>query len=163
MSTLLAKIALILPALWVGSAAAVPLPFSAHGEQNIDTHQIGFSDVTVSQGGLASIVTRFSNGKKISGNNFFAVTYFRDSKGGTLAAFVQWKGLNASFGGHAREATVSDKVQLEPSMVLRLDHVDFRFGVKNCGFQMTGLVLADGDPNNGATFSTVECGNQPSR
>ena len=141
--------------------AAISLPFHAHGEQNIDTHQVGYSDVNVQKDGSVNISTKFSNGKKIAGNNFFAVIYFVDASKKDIAAFVQWKGVDAAFGGKAREASITDTFKLKPDQLGRLDHITFRFGAKNCGFHLTGLILRDGDPNNGAYFSTVECGNQP--
>src|ERR1700749_2895750 len=93
---LLLSMGLKLPSL----AFAATFPFHQHGEQNIDTHQVGYSDVTITDNGLVTINTKFSNGKKISGNNFYAVTNFLDAKNNIIAAFVQWKGLDGSGGGH---------------------------------------------------------------
>jgi hypothetical protein len=136
-------------------------PFDQHGEQNIDTHQVGYSDVTITGSGSVTITTKFSNGKKISGNNFYAVTNFLDTKGNIVAAFVQWKGLDGSEGGRAREGVVNDTFIFPPYKLAIFDHVSFRFGTKNCGFGMVGLHLKDGDKDNGATFSTIECGDVP--
>lgn len=86
---------------------------------------------------------------------------FRDAKNNIIAAFVQWKGLNGSGGGHAREGVVNDTFALAPDQLALFDHVDFRFGTKNCGFSMVGLHLKEGDKDNGVTFSTIECGNLP--
>jgi hypothetical protein len=136
-------------------------PFHQHGEQNIDTHQVGYSDVTITDKGVVTINTKFSNGKKFSGNNFYAVTNFHYAKNNVMAAFVQWKGLDGSGGGHARQGAVNDTFTLAPDKLALFDHVSFRFGTKNCGFGMVGLHLKEGDKDNGVTFSTIECGNVP--
>jgi hypothetical protein len=124
---------------------------------------VGYSDVTITSNGSVTIDTKFSNGKQIGGNNFFSVVTFRSASGGVLGYFVQWKGLDGSFRGHAREARATDQFKLQPTAFSQFDHVDFRFGVRNCGFKVTGFHLGDGDKNNGVTMSTVECGNQPPR
>jgi hypothetical protein len=142
-------------------ALGANFPFHQHGEQNIDTHQIGYSDVTITSAGLVTIDTKFSNGKKISGNNFYAVTNFHDAKNRIIAAFVQWKGVDGSGGGRAREGVVNNSFNLPPDKLSLFDHVSFRFGTKNCGFGMVGLHMKEGAADNGITFSTIECGDIP--
>jgi hypothetical protein len=78
-----------------------------------------------------------------------------------LGYFVQWKGVDGSVGGHAREATISDHLKLTPAQLAQFGHLDFRFGVKNCGFKVTGFHLGGGDQTDEVTMSTVECGSQP--
>ncbi|WP_141103963.1 hypothetical protein [Rhizobium sp. R634] len=128
-----------------------------HAERNIDTHQVGYGDVSLAPSGLATITATFSNGKKIAGNKFYAVTGFFDRDDRLIFSYVQWKGLNGSFGGKAREGSVTDRVQLSPAEVRRLCRIKFRFGTRDCGLELISF------KKNTLTFSTAECRNAPKR
>ncbi|MGO6692504.1 hypothetical protein ACCS54_18915 [Rhizobium johnstonii] len=142
-------------------ALAVTYPYHAKGEQNIDTHQVGYGDVLLTADGIMKVHSKFSNGKRIAGNNFYAVTSMHNAAGGVIGYFVQWKGLNGSGGGRAVEGDVNDSFKLNATQLAQFDHVSFRFGAKNCGIRITGLHLEEGSPKNGVTLGEVECGNVP--
>jgi hypothetical protein len=131
---------------------AVPLPYSAHREQNIDNHQVGYVDLTVNENGNATLTAKFSNGKQWSGNNFYAITALRAKDGGVLRAVLQEKGLDGSFGGRAREGSDTQTFTLTKDQLAALDHIDVQMGVRNCGteiIEMHGL--------NDVTFSVRKC------
>jgi len=102
-------------------------------EQNIDTHQVGHVKVTIDKDGNGSIEDFWSNGQQLSGNDFYAVVVLVDKHKRKIFEDTEFKGLNASFGGHATEGTVVKKFFLTKDEMASFDHVEFRLGTENCG------------------------------
>jgi hypothetical protein len=111
-----------------GEASAVGLPYKFHDEQRIDRRQYGYTDVTVDRAGVATFTTKFSNGKQWDGDHFFARIVLRDAAGRPVAAVEQKKGLNGSFGGKAREGSVTNKLRLTPGQWARVRSVKVEMG-----------------------------------
>jgi hypothetical protein len=114
----------------LGLIAAVPaeatpaFPYRYHTEQNIDNHQVGFVDVVVNGDGSGTVTARFSNGKQLAGNTFAAETVFAAADGVPLLSVRQTKGLDGSWGGHAREGSVINPIHLNPEQLRLFDHVE---------------------------------------
>jgi hypothetical protein len=68
----------------------------------------------------------------------------------------QTKGLDGSWGGHAREGHVTTKFSLDKAQMDNFDHVTLKMGVMNCGMKLTSFKCCD----NGieASFTTRKCG-----
>ncbi|MBY5439341.1 hypothetical protein [Rhizobium leguminosarum] len=144
---------------WATETLAVNFPYKAHGEQNIDTHQVGYGDVVLTAGGTMKIHYKFSNGKKVAGNNFYGVTYLHDASNNVFGYFVQWRGVDASLGGKAKEGDVDGIHKLTPEQLATFDHVSFRFGAKNCGLRVSDFHFIDKGISVG--LEEAECGNVP--
>jgi len=134
---------------------AVEYPFRFFQEQNIDTHQVGHVKVDIDADGNGVLEDFWSNGKQISGNTFYAIVVLVSKNGEVVWANKQTKGLDGSFGGHAREGTVTTKFQLTKEQMASVDHVAFKLGATNCGMELTEFHCC----NNGieASFSTRKC------
>ncbi len=105
------------------AGAAPSLPYKFHTEQNIDNHQVGYVDVVVNADGSGAVTAKFSNGQQIRGNTFAAETALVDKDGHALLVVRQTKGLDGSWGGHAREGTVTNTFQLSPEKLQAFDRV----------------------------------------
>lgn len=153
-------VCLVVLLTWTATSAyAVTFPYTAKKEQNIDTHQVGTGTVSLTADGTMKINYHFSNGKKIAGNNFYGVTYLQDANNKVFGYFVQWKGLNGSGGGRAKEGDVGGVYKLTPAQLARFDHVSFRLGAKNCGLRVTDFHFVDKGFEIG--MDEAECGNVP--
>jgi hypothetical protein len=117
-------------------AFAVEYPFNFFREQNIDTHQVGHVRVNIDPQGNGSLEDFWSNGKQISGNNFYAIVVLVGKNKEVIWSNKQEKGLDASYGHHAREGAVTTKFALNKEQMEALDHVEFKLGVVNCGTQI---------------------------
>jgi hypothetical protein len=56
-----------------------------------------------------------------------------------IRAVLQEKGLDGSWGGHAREGRVTNEIQLTPEELANFDHIEYQAGVRNCGLQVTEM------------------------
>jgi hypothetical protein len=155
MKTFLSLSALFALALSGRPALAVEYPFRFFQEQNIDTHQVGHVRVDIDNDGNGSLEDFWSNGKQISGNTFYAIVVLVSKNGEPVWANKQTKGLDGSFGGHAREGSVTTKFQLTKEQMALVDHVAFKLGTTNCGMELTEFHCC----GNGieASFSTRKC------
>ena len=131
------------------------LPYNWHIEQNIDQHQIGYLKVSIDSSNRVTLVSKFSNGQKVSGNNFYSIVKFVSHGGKTLKVVILQKGLDASVFGHAREGTVTDTFLMNSRDVSDLDHIETKFGVRNCGLELTDLYFNSNGLNLG--FGTKKC------
>jgi hypothetical protein len=109
----------------VTSAQEAPrFPYMIHKEQNIDNHQIGYVDVLLNADGTGTVTARFSNGKQWAGNTFAAKTRFVTADGKKLLSIHQKKRLDGSWGGQAREGSVTRTIHLTPEQLRAFDHVE---------------------------------------
>jgi hypothetical protein len=93
------------------STLFITYPYRCHQEQNIDTHQVGWIDLTLDAQGHGSLTDSWSNGKQTSGNTFYAVVLVgKDGK--VVYSDKQTKGLDGSWGGLAREGQVTTNFTL---------------------------------------------------
>jgi hypothetical protein len=136
-------------------ALAVEYPFQFFQEQNVDTHQVGHVKVNIDGDGNGSLEDFWSNGKQISGNTFYAIVVLVSKSGEPIWANKQTKGLDGSFGGHAREGSVTTQFRLTKEQMALVDHVSFKLGTTNCGTELTEFHCC----GNGieASFSTKKC------
>jgi hypothetical protein len=104
-------------------AIAANFPYRYHAEQNIDQHQVGYLDVTVSADGSGVVHTKFSNGQQVRGNTFSSATGFYGSATEPFLVIVQTKGLDASLGGKPREGDEETPIKLTPEQIKEFDHV----------------------------------------
>jgi hypothetical protein len=108
-----------------GSALATPpLPYTMHREQNIDNHQVGYLDARIDPDGTVVVVAKFSNGKQIAGNTFAVETALMTTNNTPLFVIRQTKGLDGSWGGHAREGQVVTTFKMTPDQLRQFDHVE---------------------------------------
>ncbi|TCM65754.1 hypothetical protein [Rhizobium sp. BK068] len=106
------------------SAFAIDFPFRFHHEQEIDRHQIGYVDVVIAPDGAGSVTTKFSNGKQFAGNTFAAETALLDNNQQAILVFRLVKGLDGSWGGHAREGSATSTFKLTAEQMARFNHVE---------------------------------------
>jgi len=141
--------------VFAGPAFAVDYPFKFFQEQNIDTHQVGHVRIEIDSNGHGTLEDFWSNGKQLSGNTFYAIVALASKSGDVVWANKQTKGLDGSFGGHAREGSVNTGFQLTKEQMAAVDHVVFKLGTVNCGMELTEFHCC----NNGidASFSTKKC------
>jgi hypothetical protein len=144
----------------VKAVAPLSFPYKNHIEQNIDHHQVGWIDIKIDQSGKGRLVTSFSNGKQIAGNEFWGLTTLHDANGKPVKKFLAEKGLDGSWGGHAREGHVEKRFQLTPDEMARVHRVTIKMGVRNCGFHVVGGYIG-GDKENYLEFSTRKCAEGP--
>jgi hypothetical protein len=138
------------------SLAAAEGVRTIHREQNIDHRQVGYVDVTIAPNGAVAITTKFSNGKQISGNNFYAVTQFVGKDKTIIKAVIQEKGLDGSWFGRAREGSVTNTFMMTPAELENFADISTRMGVRNCGLEVVEMKnLSDW------TFSVKECSGAP--
>jgi hypothetical protein len=121
---ILAGAALALLAVTGAALATPPLPYRLHREQNIDNHQVGYLDVVVNPDGSGVVVAKFSNGKQYAGNTFAVESALMNANKMPLMVFRQTKGLDGSWGGHAREGEVTIPFKLTPEQLQAFDHVE---------------------------------------
>jgi len=134
---------------------AATYPYRLHREQNIDTHQVGWIDLTIDAQGHGSLTQSWSNGKQISGNTFYGVVALRGKDAKVLYSDKQTKGLDGSWGGHAREGHVTTTFTLTPDQMAAFDHVDLKMGTMYCGTQLTSVQFKNDGVDVG--FSTKRC------
>jgi hypothetical protein len=136
-------------------AFAVDYPFKFFQEQNIDTHQVGHVKIDIDGEGKGVLEDFWSNGKQLSGNTFYAIVVLASKDGQVIWSNKQTKGLDGSFGGHAREGAVATNFQLTQEQMALIDHVVFKLGTMNCGMELTEFHCC----GNGieAAFSTRKC------
>jgi hypothetical protein len=137
------------------SSFAMDYPFSFSREQNIDVHQVGHVRFTIDPRGHLTGEDFWSNGKKTSGNTFYAIVVLVDKDGKSIWSNQQTKGLDGSWTGHAREGRVSLDYQLSRDQMNAFDHAEVKLGVMNCGWELTEFHCC----NNGieATFTERKC------
>jgi len=102
---------------------ALKPPFNFSDQHKYDDHQYGYVKVSIKKDGSAHVQTKFSNGKKLDGDNFVAITSFKDNNGKTVAAVRHKRGLNAAFAGATNEDTLKDRIQLTPNQLRRIKSV----------------------------------------
>ena len=136
-------------------AAAVTYPYKLHQEQNIDTHQVGWIDLTIDPQGHGSLTDSWSNGKQSSGNIFYAIVVLVTKDGHVVWSNKQTKGIDGSFGGHAREGHVPLSFALDQDQMAMFDHVTLKIGVTQCGMELADFKCCDNGVE--ATFSTRKC------
>ena len=139
----------------VGATSAATFPYQLHQEQNIDSHQVGWIDLTIDAQGRGSLTQSWSNGKQTSGNTFYGIVVLRGKDGRVLYADKQTKGLDGSWGGHAREGHVTTGFTLNSEQMAELDHVDLKMGTMNCGMELTSVQFKDNGVEMG--FSSKRC------
>lgn len=141
--------------LSVHPALSIEYPFRFFQEQNIDTHQVGHVKVDIDGDGNGILEDFWSNGKQMSGNTFYAIVLLVSKNGDVVWANKQTKGLDGSFGGHAREGSVTTNFKLSKEQMASVDHLAFKLGTTNCGMELTEFHCC----NNGieASFSTRKC------
>jgi hypothetical protein len=115
----------------IGSAEAVTYPYKLHQEQNIDTHQVGWIDLTIDAQGHASLTDSWSNGKQTSGNTFYAIVVLVGKDGKVVYSDKQTKGLDGSGFGHAREGHVATSFTFSKEQLDEFDHVALKMGAMN--------------------------------
>ena len=149
------SLALIITAITVSISGAVTFPYKAHQEQNIDTHQVGWIDLTIDAQGHATLTDSWSNGKQTSGNTFYAIVVLVGKDGKVIHSDKQTRGLDGSWGGHAREGHVTTTFSLDKAQTDNFDHIVLKMGVMNCGMELTSFKCCDNGVE--ATFSTKKC------
>jgi hypothetical protein len=145
-------------ALTIGGASvagAATFPYRLHQEQNIDSHQVGWIDLAIDAEGHGSLTQSWSNGKQTSGNTFYGIVALRAKDGTVLYTDKQTKGLDGSWGGHAREGHVTTAFTLNSERRAEFDHVDLKMGTMNCGMELTSVQFKDNGVDVG--FSSKKC------
>jgi hypothetical protein len=136
-------------------AAAVEYPYKLHLEQNIDTHQVGWIDLRIDGQGHGNLTDSWSNGKKTSGNTFYAIVALVGKDGKAVWTDKQTKGLDGSLGGHAREGHVQVSFKLNQNQLAAFDHVALKVGTMNCGMELTSFKCCDHGIE--VEFTTKKC------
>jgi hypothetical protein len=142
----------------VGSTCAchaVDYPYKLHQEQNIDTHQVGWVDLTIDPQGNGSLIDGWSNGKHTSGNTFYAIVVLVGKDGKVVWSNKQTKGLDGSWGGHARRGYASANFTLSKEQMEMFDHVALKMGAMNCGMDLSSFSCCDHGIDVG--FSSKKC------
>ncbi len=150
------SLAIVLMPITASVSGAVTYPYKLHQEQNIDTHQVGWIDLMIDAQGHASLTDSWSNGKRTSGNTFYAIVVLVGKDGKAIHSDKQMKGLDGSWGGHAREGHVTTNFSLNKAQMDNFHHVALKMGVMNCGMEMTSFKCCDHGIE--ASFSTKKCG-----
>jgi hypothetical protein len=132
-------------------AGAVTYPYKLHQEQNIDTHQVGWIDLTIDAQGHGNLIYSWSNGKQTSGNTFYGIVAFWDKNGKVVYSNKQTKGLDGSWGGHAREGHVTTSFTLDKQQLADVDHVGLKMGAMNCGMELSSIQFKDNGIDVGFT------------
>jgi hypothetical protein len=148
-------VAIMLAPMTASISGAVTYPYKLHQEQNIDTGQVGWIDFSIDARGHASLTDSWSNGKRTSGNTFYAIVVLVDKDGKAIHSDKQTKGLDGSWGGHARQGHVATGFTLNSEQMGNFDHVALKMGVMNCGMEMTSFKCCDHGIE--ASFSTKKC------
>jgi hypothetical protein len=107
----------------IGSAYAVTYPYKLRMEQNIDSHQVGWLDLTIDAHGRSNLTDSWSNGKRTSGNTFYAIVVLVGKDGKVLYSDKETMGLDGSWGGRAREGHVTTNFTLTKEQMNEFDHV----------------------------------------
>lgn len=152
----IAWLGVTLSAATLGSVAmGASLPFSQRVEQEIDRHQVAYADIRVAPDGNGVANYKWSNGQQIRGNNFYTYVALVTKDNKPVWTDKQMKGLDGSWGGHAREGEVQTSFHLSEEQQKAIDHVVMKSGAVNCGLEMIEFHCCD----NGieTTFSTKKC------
>lgn len=88
------------------------LPFAAGESARLDRKQDAVTNVTISKGGVVTVTSRFSNGRRYDGDNFASTVTVYSESGQILATLRLAKGLNGTYGGRTRVGTVKASKQL---------------------------------------------------
>jgi hypothetical protein len=131
---------------------AASFPFPYHNEQNIDQHQVGYVDVVIQPDGSGSVTTKWSNGKQWAGNNFYSVVYFIGNDKKPMTYVSQQKGIDGSWGGHAREASETNQFKLSQEQLAAFDHIEWRVGALRCGMKFDSI-----NSNGEIVFKEAPC------
>ncbi|SED72776.1 hypothetical protein [Bradyrhizobium erythrophlei] len=137
-------------------AAAATFPYKIHREQNIDAKQVGWIDLTIDPQGHGTLTQSWSNGKRTSGNTFYGIVVLVGRDGRPIYSDKQTNGLDASWGGHAREGHVTTTFSLDKAQMDDFDQVTLKMGVMNCGMKLTSFKCCDNGVE--ASFTTKKCG-----
>jgi hypothetical protein len=148
-------IACIATCVVLSSAHAVTYPYKLHEEQNIDTHQVRWIDLTIDAQGHGVLIDSWSNGKQTSGNTFYAIVVLVGKDGRVIYSDKQTKGLDGSAGGHAREGHVTTNFILSKQQLEDFDRVALKMGAMNCGMELSSFHCCDNGIEVG--FSTRKC------
>jgi hypothetical protein len=125
------------------TASATTYPYTLYRWQEIDTHQGGWINIAIDPDGRGSVTHSWSNGKQISGNDFYSVVVLRSKEGKVIWSDKQVKGIDGSWFGSAREDHVTTRFTLSKEQMDAFDHVDFRAGTTYCGLDLTGIHFVD--------------------
>lgn len=106
--------------LGAGQAEALDPPHSYKFSKRLDHKQAGYTQVKVNKDGVATILTKFSNGKQWDGDHFLALIVFSDESGNPIAAVKQRMGLDGSYGGSARSDRVTKELKLTKAQWARV-------------------------------------------
>jgi hypothetical protein len=117
--------------------------FSAHREQEIDQSQFGYVDISINPSGKGTVRYKWSNGKRLAGNNFYSIVALVGKDNKPIWSDKQVKGLDGSMGGKARQGEVTAQISIDPAQVLQITNVLFKTGVENCGYEVTGFKCCD--------------------
>jgi hypothetical protein len=93
--------AIVLMPMTTSVSGAVTYPYKLHQKQNIDTHQVGWVDLMIDAQGHDSLTDSWSNGKRTSGNTFYAIVVLVGKDGKAIHSDKQMKGLDGSWGGRS--------------------------------------------------------------
>lgn len=85
--------------------------------------------VTLDSSGEITFVTRFSNGKRVDGDHFFAKLVLVDTNSNVVAVSQIKRGLNASFGGKTVVKTASKSANLGAATARRAVEVQVSGGL----------------------------------
>ena len=120
--------------LTASPASAVGYPFKFFREQNIDNHQVGHVALTIDPLGAGTLEDFWSNGKKVAGNTFYAIVVLISKDGKAVWSDKETKGLDGSFGGRAREGSVTKKFHLTKEQMDKVDHVELNWALQIAGW-----------------------------
>ena len=125
------------------------------GAVHINVPEVGHVRFTIDQQGHLSGEDFWSNGKKTSGNTFYAIVVLADKDGKSIWSNKQTKGLDGSWFRRPREGRVALDYHLSKPQMEALDHVETKIGVMNCGVEVSEFHCC----NNGIeiTFTERKC------
>ena len=104
------------------------LPHRQKFETRYEDKQDAYSNLLIEGSGQVNVDTKFSNGKKVDGDTFVAVTLFLGSGSEVIAAMRQTKGLNAAGIGKAQVGVVESKGVIPKERLSELNRVEVHYG-----------------------------------
>ncbi|WP_299829395.1 hypothetical protein [uncultured Roseobacter sp.] len=92
-------------------------------DSEVDRNQLAYTTVVDQGDGNFLISSKYSNGKKIDGDNFATAVLFLGPKNEVLGISFDGAAVDASFGGRAREVIVSKRYKLAREQYERLEWI----------------------------------------
>jgi hypothetical protein len=111
------------------TATAIELPYNKGFDGKIDDKQYAETRVIIEATGKAHVATKFSNGKRVDGDTFIAITLFYSDTNTVIAGVKQRKGVNAAgTSGAAKTGSVETPLTIPTDILSKIKSVQVFYG-----------------------------------